>query len=202
MNFSWVLPRLPWKSVGFHGKCHGSWHFHGKCRLWPRHVAVVLSVATSVVVTMATHGNPRQWPLTLPWQFQRPSAAMATATLQSPEVRGIPRQMPRQFPRTFNQRNFHGYPRPMTSIATAILRYAAISTEVRGSPRLLPQHVPRFCLWQTPSYQLYPRPSGPVAVRLAVGVRGHGRGAGRGCVRGPIHGFPRTFPWTNPWVFL
>ena len=55
-------------------------------RLWPRHV--VLSVANSVVPTTATHGNPRK----LPWQFLQPSAAIATATRQSPrkpaEVRG------------------------------------------------------------------------------------------------------------------
>ena len=115
-------------------------------RLCPRHVAAVFSVANSVVPTMATPGNPQK----LPRQFPRPSAAIATAV--SADVHS------KQFPR------------PSTAIATAIRRYAATSSEVRGSPRLLPQHVPRFCSWQTPFYQSCPRPSGPVAVSLAVGV--------------------------------
>ena len=113
---------------------------------------------------------------------------------------GSPRQLPRQFPRTSNRSNFHGHPRPSASIASAILRYEVASTEVRGSPRLLPPHVPRFCPWQTPSYQSCPRPSGPVAVSLGEGVsvdlsmdvRGRFRGQVRGCfhrrVRGCVRG--------------
>ena len=84
-------------------------------RLWPRHVAAVLSVTNSVVPTMATHGNPRK----LPWQFPRPSAVIATATRQSPrmsaEVRG----------------NCHGSFRGRS--------IEAISTAIRAHPRPLPR---------------------------------------------------------------
>ena len=81
-------------SVDYRGCCHGlPWKSAGSRqlprvmalprqmpRLWPRHVATVLSVADSIVSTMATHGNPRK----LQWQFPRPSAAIVTATRQSP----------------------------------------------------------------------------------------------------------------------
>ena len=84
-------------------------------RLWPRHVAAVLSVANSVVSTTVTHGNLR----ILPLQFPRPSAAIATATRQSPpksaEVRG-------NCHRSFRGRSIE-----------------AISTAIRNHPRPLPQ---------------------------------------------------------------
>ena len=112
---------LPWKSAGFHGKCHGSWHFHGKGHGFG-------------------HGTlPRSCPWQTPsYQPRQPTeirgnfhgnAAITT------EVRGSPQQLPRQFPRTFNRSNFHGHPRPSASIATAFLRCARLprkSAGVRG----------------------------------------------------------------------
>ena len=83
--------------------------------LWPRHVAAVYSVSTSIVRTIGTHGNPRH----LPWQFPRPSPAIATATCQSlrksAEGRG----------------NCHGSFRGRS--------IEAISTAIRGHSCLLPR---------------------------------------------------------------
>ena len=31
VDFRGCCHGLPWKSAGFHGKCHGSWRFHGQC---------------------------------------------------------------------------------------------------------------------------------------------------------------------------
>ena len=84
---------LPWSSVGlstgFRGNLrvftasatafHYTWRFHGKCHGCGMARAAVLSVATSVVPTMATHRNttatPTAYsmatyiPYALPWVF-------------------------------------------------------------------------------------------------------------------------------------
>ena len=159
-------------------------------RLWPRHVAAVLSVANSVVPTMATHGNSRK----LPWQFPRPSAAIATVTRQSPrtsaEVRGncYGSFRGRSIEATFTA--IRGYPRPL-------LRR---SSDTRQLP---PKYVGVRCYCRSTC-------RGSVRGKLrrtnhatAVWARGREscRGSCCGCFRGPIHGCPRTFPQTSPWVF-
>ena len=125
VNFPWVLPRA---TVGIDR--------------FPRQVpqlmatstanatvlatarAADLSVAHSVVPTMATNGFPRQFPRQfprkLPWLFPWPSATIATATLQSPRTSAEARG------------NCHGSfcGRPT----------AAISTAIRGRPRPLPRY--------------------------------------------------------------
>ena len=73
--------------------------------------AAVLSVADSVVSTMATYGSPWQLPRQFPRMSNRinfhghprPSAAIATVTLRyaaiTTEVRRSPRQLPQHVPR-------------------------------------------------------------------------------------------------------
>ena len=151
-------------------------------RLWPRHVAAVLSVANSVVPTMKTHGIPRK----LTWQFPRPSAAIATATRQSPrKSAGIATAVSadvhsKQFPRPSAtvRVHCHGNPpirahfhvNPWESAAIATARAAVLSVANSVVPIV------------------------PTAVRARG--RGSCRGSCRRCLRGPLH-----FPRTSPWVF-
>ena len=131
--------------------------------------AKVLSVANPAVPTMATQKSSAM--------TKAPSAATAVefstaisghCPRQRSNHRGNPRQLSCQFPRTSNRSNFHGHPRPSTAIATAILRYAAITTKVRGSPQQFPQHVPQFCPWQTPSHQPCPRKSAAISTAVSA----------------------------------
>ena len=124
-------------------------------QLWPRHVAPVLSEANSVVPTMASRGNPRKLPL----QFPRPSAAIATATRQSPrksaDVRG----------------NCHGSFRGRS--------VEAICTAIRGHPRPLPRRTsdtrrpPRKHVGVRSYYHSTYR--GSVRVKLRRANHAHGR---------------------------
>ena len=126
---------FPWTSVGVTTGYRGNPRVfaaiataHGtstaNAMVWATARAAVLSAANSVVLTRATHGSSQQLPRQrkLPFQFPRPSAAIATVTRQSPRNRGRTRQLPRQFPRTSNRSNFHGHPWPYAAIATVILR--------------------------------------------------------------------------------
>ena len=155
--------------------------------LWPRHVAAVYSVSTSIVRTIGTHGNPRH----LPWQFPRPSPAIATATCQSlrksAEGRG----------------NCHGSfrGRSIEAISTAIRVDCHGDPPIRGD--LLGS------TWESPA--IATARAAVLSVENSVGpimptaVRARGRescrGSWRGCFRGPIHGCPRTFPPTSSRVF-
>ena len=63
------------------------------------------------------------------------AAVLSVANSVAPTMatQGSPWQLTRSFPPTSNHSNFHGRPRPSAAIATAILRYAAITTETRGN---------------------------------------------------------------------
>ena len=111
--------------------------------------AAGLSVANSVVQSMATHGSPRQlprkftrkFPRKLPLQFPRPSAVISTATRQSrrksDDVRG----------------NCHGGFRGRPT--------EAISTAIGGRPRPLPRQ-------SSDMRQLPRKPAAVATARAAV----------------------------------
>ena len=158
-------------------------------RCWPRHVAAVLSVAHSVVPTMATHGN--SWKM--PRQFPRPSAAIATATRQSPRKSvAIARAVSADV-----QSNSETISRPS----------AAIRVHCHGDPPIRGDF--HESTWESAAIATARAAvlsvANSVVPIMPTASRTRGRescGAFyRGCFSGPIHGCPRTFPQTSPWVF-
>ena len=131
--------------------------------LWPRHVPRFCSWKTpsyqSWQPTEARgncHGTFRRncggnfhgYPRSLPRQhgnIHGISAAIASAVSEDVQ----PKQFAR--PSVTVRGDFHGNP--------------PIRGDYHGSPRQLPQHMPRFCLWQTASYQPRPRKSATMATR-------------------------------------
>ena len=93
--------------------------------------AAALSVASSVVLTMSTHGIPQQLPRKFP--LPRTSAVIATATRQSPQTSAEVRRnfygCCRGLPPTSTRSKLHGNPRPSAAIAMAQI------SEARQIPR-------------------------------------------------------------------
>ena len=167
--------------------------------------AAVLSVANSIVSTMATDGSPRKFcaetAVTISTAIRGYCHGNAAITTKS---RVILRQLPRQFPRTSNRRNFHGHPWPSAAIDAAILRCATITTKVRGYCQSTYRGSVRGKLRHTNHAHGSPRQFPRQFATITTKVRGYCHSTYRSSVCGKLrhtnhaHGSPRQFPRQFP----
>ena len=170
VDFRACSHRLPWNFAGFHGKCHGSWHFHSNC-----HGGGDGTCRGSFRRKLGriNKGNPRKSVAiakAVSGKFAWPSAVIATAPRQSPrksaEVRG----------------NYHGSFRGHPT--------EAISTAIRCRPRPWPRQFPdtRRLLRKSGAIATARAPvlcvANSVVSTMPTEVRGNGHGSFRGvCVQ-------------------